>query len=494
MGLGKTIQLLALMVHERESSPGTKLAAPAAPTAPPKRGRPSKADLAAREAAKSAAIAAPAKVVAVKRRATLLICPTSLVGNWQREAARFAPSLKVVIHHGPQRRADIADQVNSADLVITTYGTVARDYHAMSSVTWGRVVLDEAQNIKNSDTQQTKAVRGLSADRRVALTGTPIENRLSELWSLFEFLNPGLLGSADRFQKRFTLPIERDGDVDRAQLLRNITGPFLLRRLKTDKSILAELPEKIEVEVPCQLTREQGALYQAVVDDLLGKLNDGTEDSDAQKKGHVLAAMTRLKQVCDHPALLLGDRSAMAGRSGKLNRIEELLEEVLAAGEKALLFTQFAELGHQLKTHLQERFQREVLFLHGGTSRQARDTMVARFSEDSGPPIFLLSLRAGGTGLNLVAANHVIHVDRWWNPAVEDQASDRAFRIGQTKNVQVRKMVCMGTLEEKIAAMLADKRKLAASVVGTGESWLADLSLKAIRDLVALNARDAIED
>jgi non-specific serine/threonine protein kinase len=184
----------------------------------------------------------------------------------------------------------------------------------------------------------------------------------------------------------------------------------------------------------------------------------------------------------------------MAGRSGKLNRIEELLEEVLAAGEKALLFTQFAELGHQLKTHLQERFQREVLFLHGGTSRQARDTMVARFSEDSGPPIFLLSLRAGGTGLNLVAANHVIHVDRWWNPAVEDQASDRAFRIGQTKNVQVRKMVCMGTLEEKIAAMLADKRKLAASVVGTGESWLADLSLKAIRDLVALNARDAIED
>jgi len=324
------------------------------------------------------------------------------------------------------------------------------------------------------------------------VTGTPVENRLGDLWSLMEFANPGLLGQASGFKQRFATPIERHGDTEAATHLRSLTQPFVLRRLKTDITIITDLPAKIEMEVVCSLTREQASLYQAVVADMMDRI----ENTDGiERRGLVLATMTKLKQVCNHPAQFLRDGSRLAGRSGKLARVEETLDEVLASGEKALLFTQYAEFGDLLRTHLGARFGREVGYLHGGLSKGQRDNLVARFQDPAGggPSLFVLSLKAGGTGLTLTAANHVIHVDRWWNPAVEDQATDRAFRIGQTRSVQVRKLVCAGTLEEKIAAMIKDKRGLAASVVGTGEGWLTELSTSALRELFTLEAGSVVE-
>ncbi|MFD0786855.1 DEAD/DEAH box helicase, partial [Micromonospora azadirachtae] len=322
------------------------------------------------------------------------------------------------------------------------------------------------------------------------VTGTPVENRLADLWSIMQFVNPGLLGPAATFKKRYAEPIERHGDAEAAERLRRITGPFVLRRLKTDSSIISDLPEKLEMEVVCNLTAEQASLYRAVVDDMLAKI----ESSEGiERRGLVLATMTRLKQVCNHPAQLLRDGSPLDGRSGKLARLDEILDEVLAAGEKALLFTQYAEFGGMLRGHLSARFGREVLFLHGGVGKADRDTMVTRFQSPDGPAIFILSLKAGGTGLTLTAANHVVHVDRWWNPAVEDQATDRAFRIGQRRRVQVRKFVCAGTVEEKVAALIADKRSLAARVVGTGEQWVTELSTTQLRELFALEAGAVVE-
>ncbi|MFL6143312.1 MAG: DEAD/DEAH box helicase [Labedaea sp.] len=420
---------------------------------------------------------------------TLLICPMSVVGNWQREAARFTPDLAVHVHHGADRLRD-TDSLTSADLVITTYAVATRDAELLGRVGWRRVVLDEAQNIKNSATKQSAAVRGLPADHRIALTGTPVENRLAELWSIVDFVNPGLLGSLSEFRDRFAVPIERHGDEQAAERLRKITGPFLLRRLKTDPTIIGDLPDKIEMRTLCNLTPEQASLYQAVVDDMLAKI----ENSEGiERRGLVLATMTKLKQVCNHPAHLLKDGTRLAGRSGKLARLEEIIEELLAEGDKALCFTQFTEWGGLLEEHLANRFGREVLYLHGGTPKRRRDAMVAAFQSDPGPPLFLLSLKAGGTGLNLTAANHVIHVDRWWNPAVEDQATDRAFRIGQRKNVQVRKFVCVGTVEERIDEMIEQKKALSRMTVGTGESWLTELSTEELRDVVALSA-DAVAE
>ncbi|MBL6275874.1 DEAD/DEAH box helicase [Micromonospora fiedleri] len=418
---------------------------------------------------------------------TLLVCPMSLVGNWQREAARFTPELRVHVHHGAQRArgAEFGDAVRAADLVLTTYPTAARDAADLAGVDWHRVVLDEAQAVKNAATRQAEAVRALPARHRIAVTGTPVENRLADLWSIMQFANPGLLGPAATFRKRFAEPIERHGDTDTAERLRRITGPFVLRRLKTDSSIISDLPEKLEMEVVCNLTAEQAALYQVVVDDMMARIE---ASEGIERRGLVLATMTRLKQVCNHPAQLLRDGSTLAGRSGKLARLEEILDEVLAAGEKALLFTQYAEFGGMLRGHLSARFGREVLFLHGGLGKADRDEMVTRFQSDDGPALFVLSLKAGGTGLTLTAANHVVHVDRWWNPAVEDQATDRAFRIGQRRRVQVRKFVCAGTVEEKVAAMIADKRSLAASVVGTGEQWVTELSTSQLRELFSLEA------
>jgi hypothetical protein len=421
---------------------------------------------------------------------TLLVCPMSVVGNWQREAARFTPELSVRVHHGSDRLRDNEFLDATADLVITTYAVATRDAELLSKINWRRVVLDEAQNIKNSATKQSVAVRGLPAEQRVALTGTPVENRLAELWSIVDFVNPGLLGPLAKFRERFAIPIERDGDEGTARRLKQLTGPFLLRRLKTDPTIISDLPDKIEMKVLCNLTAEQASLYQAVVDDMMAKI----ENSEGiERRGLVLATMTKLKQACNHPAHLLKDGTRLPGRSGKLARLEEILEEVLEAGDKALCFTQFTEFGTMLERHLANRFGREVLYLHGGTPKRKRDAMVADFQSADGPPIFLLSLKAGGTGLNLTAANHVIHVDRWWNPAVEDQATDRAFRIGQRKNVQVRKFVCVGTLEERIDEMIEQKKALSRMTVGTGENWLTELSVDELRDVITLSSEAVSE-
>ncbi|TWP52560.1 DEAD/DEAH box helicase [Lentzea tibetensis] len=421
-----------------------------------------------------------------KRPPTLLICPMSVVGNWQREAARFTPELSVHVHHGADRFGGDAfrEAVEEHDLVLTTYSLAARDGDVLSEINWDRVVLDEAQNIKNSNTRQSQAVRQLPARHRVALTGTPVENRLAELWSIMDFANPGVLGTINTFRARFAVPVERHNDQGAAARLRKITSPFVLRRVKTDPRVISDLPDKVEMRQLCNLTPEQASLYQAVVNDMLLRIE---ESEGIQRKGLVLATMSKLKQVCNHPAHFLSDGSRVAGRSGKLTRLEEILDEVLAEGDKALCFTQFTEFGSMLVPHLSARFDTDVLFLHGGTSKAARDAMVERFQSTGGPSIFLLSLKAGGTGLNLTAANHVIHLDRWWNPAVEDQATDRAFRIGQQQKVQVRKFVCIGTLEERIDRMIEEKRALAQLVIGAGENWLTELSTTQLRELLALS-------
>jgi SNF2 family DNA or RNA helicase len=427
---------------------------------------------------------------------TLLICPMSLVGNWQREAERFTPGLRVHVHHGADRLEgeSLAAALSDADLVLTTYGVATRDQAALSQVSWARVVCDEAQNIKNHATRQARAVRALPAAARIALTGTPVENRLSELWSIMEFTNPGLLGPAEKFRKRYAIPIEGNDPLqapDAVQALKRITQPFVLRRLKTDKTIISDLPDKQEMKVFCNLTPEQASLYQATVSDMLSRIEEATDD--ISRRGLVLATMAKLKQVCNHPAHLLGDGSRLPGRSGKLARLEELCDEIVAEGDKALCFTQYAEFGRMLQPHLAARLGCPVLFLHGGTSKKQRDAMVAQFGELDEPALFLLSLKAGGTGLNLTAASHVIHVDRWWNPAVEDQATDRAFRIGQRRNVQVRKFVCVGTLEERIDAMIEDKKALAEQIVGTGEGWLTELSADDLRPVLTLSP-DAVSE
>ncbi|HDH27266.1 MAG TPA: DEAD/DEAH box helicase, partial [Actinobacteria bacterium] len=420
---------------------------------------------------------------------TLVVCPVSVLGNWRSELERFAPALSVLVHHGPGRQRDydkpFVERAVTHDVVLTTYSLVARDAGDLTAVNWGRLVLDEAQQVKNPAAKQTKAVARLRADRRVALTGTPVENRLSDLWSIMHLLNPGLLGSARAFRQRFAIPIERDRDDQAADTLLRLTGPFVLRRLKSDRSIISDLPDKIEVTDHCPLTREQATLYQAVVDDLLV----GAEEEDGMKRrGLVLAGLMRLKQVCNHPAHYLGDGSALAGRSGKLIRIEELLDELLSAGDKALCFTQFRQWGDALQPYLEQRFGVAVHWLHGGVPRKKRDEMVERFGEASGPQVFLISVKAGGTGLNLTAASHVIHLDRWWNPAVEDQATDRAYRIGQERNVLVHKLVSAGTVEERIDELIASKRDLAQRVLGSGEEWMTELSTDDLRDLVDLRS------
>ncbi len=415
----------------------------------------------------------------------------SIVGNWHREIQRFAPSLSVMIHHGAERLADQAfeEEAKKHDVVITTYALALRDKEHLSLMDWEYIVLDEAQNIKNEAAKQTKAIRSLNAQYKIALTGTPVENRLSELWSIMEFLNPNYLGSAQDFRKSFALPIEKYHDANRAETLKRLIQPFVLRRLKTDKAIIRDLPDKMEMKVFCNLTQEQASLYEAVVKEMIEKI----ENSEGiERKGLILSTLLKLKQVCNHPAQFIGDGSSLPGRSGKLARLEEMLSEALAAGDKALIFSQFAEMGTLLRSHLQETLGCEVLFLHGGTPKKQRDAMVQRFQEDRrSAPIFILSLKAGGVGLNLTAANHVFHFDRWWNPAVENQATDRAFRIGQQKNVQVHKFVCVGTLEERIDLMIEQKKVLAESIVGSGENWLTEMSTDQLKELFALS-REAV--
>jgi len=448
MGLGKTVQTLALIQREREAG---------------------------------------------EQHPVLLICPTSVINNWCKEAERFTPNLSVWVHHGSDRRKKdvFARAAAKTGLVISSYGLLQRDFEFLKDMEWAGVVLDEAQNIKNPESKQSKAARGMQAGYRIALTGTPVENHVGDLWALMDFLNPGLLGSQNGFKQAFYKPIQIWRDASAAARLKQLTAPFILRRMKTDRSIISDLPDKIEQKAYCTLTREQASLYQAVVTDMQQRLEQA---EGIERRGLVLATLSKLKQVCNHPAQFLGDASGLAHRSGKLARLHEMLEEIREAGERTLVFTQFATMGGMLQRHFEEQFGEEVLFLHGGVSRKRRDGMIERFQQDADAPhLFVLSLKAGGTGLTLTRANHVVHYDRWWNPAVENQATDRAFRIGQTRNVQVHKFIVAGTLEERIDEMIEQKTGVAAQVVGSGEQWLTELSNDELRDMISLS-RDAVEE
>ncbi|WP_139488706.1 DEAD/DEAH box helicase [Brevibacillus dissolubilis] len=415
----------------------------------------------------------------------LIVCPTSLLGNWQKELNRFAPNLRVMVHHGVQREHGEAfvQLVSEHDVIVSSYSLVGRDEADFNQIHWSYLVLDESQNIKNSNSKQTKSIMGFRATRRIAMTGTPVENRLSELWSLFHFLNPGYLGSLTQFRSEFALPIERSKDSERAGALQKMVRPFILRRLKTDPAIITDLPEKIETKTYCSLTQEQVTLYQANVQQMLKQIQ-GAEGM--QRRGLVLSSLTSLKQICDHPALFLSDNSRLGGRSGKMQRLLEIVTEIIANEEAVLVFTQYVEMGHMLVRYLQEELGEKPLFLYGGVSKTERDKMVESFQSPNGPRIFILSLKAGGVGLTLTRANHVIHFDRWWNPAVENQATDRAFRIGQKKNVQVHTFICTGTLEERIDTLIESKRELADQVIDTGEKWLTELSVGELSSLFEL--------
>jgi SNF2 family DNA or RNA helicase len=451
MGLGKTPQLLAFMLHLKSES--------------------------------------------MLIKPVLIACPTSVINNWEHEIKKFAPSLSIHIHHGDKRSkgTNFAKTIQHKNLILTSYALLYRDSKTLEKIDWQGIVLDEAQNIKNPQSKQSQAVRQLKAGFRIALTGTPVENRLSELWAILDFLNPNFLGTQAFFQKRFATPIEKFGDRQSLQVLRSLVRPFILRRLKTDTTIIQDLPEKQEMTVFCGLSLEQANLYEALVEQSLEKIEDST---GIQRHGLVLGLLIKLKQICNHPSQYLKEKLLEnAALSGKLLRLQEMLEEIVDQGDRALIFTQFAEWGHLLKPYLNKHFNQEVLFLHGGTSRQARQVMIDRFQNDpDAPKIFILSLKAGGTGLNLTRANHVFHIDRWWNPAVENQATDRAFRIGQKRNVQVHKFVCTGTLEEKINDMIESKKQLADQTVDAGENWLTELDTDQLRNLLLLDRNSIIDE
>ncbi|AFY43074.1 DEAD/DEAH box helicase [Nostoc sp. PCC 7107] len=424
----------------------------------------------------------------------LLVCPTSVLGNWEREVRKFAPSLKVMQYHGDKRPKGKAfvEAVNQHNLIITSYSLIHRDVKLLQTISWQIIVLDEAQNVKNPDAKQSQAVRQLDATFRIALTGTPVENRLQELWSILDFLNPGYLGNKQFFQRRFAMPIEKYGDAASLNQLRSLVQPFILRRLKTDREIIQDLPDKQEMTVFCGLTTEQAALYQQAVDKSLVEIESA---EGLQRRGMILALLTKLKQICNHPSQYLKETTLAQHNSGKLQCLEEMLDVAIAEGDRALIFTQFAEWGKLLKPHLEKQLGREVFFLYGSTGKKQREEMVDRFQHDpQGPPVMILSLKAGGVGLNLTRANHVFHFDRWWNPAIENQATDRVFRIGQTRNVQVHKFVCTGTLEEKIHDMIESKKQLAEQVVSAGEEWLTELDTDQLRNLLILDRNALIDE
>jgi len=449
MGLGKTIQLIAFLLARRSAQPADA-------------------------------------------RPSLIVCPTSVLGNWERELARFAPTLPVVPHYGAARNKDALRGLPPHAVVLTTYSLLRRDAPLLDATEWAVAALDEAQNVKNAASLQARAARSLRAAHRFALTGTPVENRLAELWSIMEFSLPGLLGPLERFRRRYAIPIERYRDDRVAGELRRLVGPFILRRLKSDPAIVPDLPRTQEMAVVCTLSREQATLYQAAVDEAMAEIEAA---EGIQRRGRVLALLTALKQICNHPAHYLQERGPLPGRSGKLDRLTEMLEETLAAADRALIFTQFREMGERLTAHLQRALSTEVLFLHGGVPRTARDAMVRRFQEETpGPRLFVLSLKAGGTGLNLERASRVFHFDRWWNPAVEDQATGRAHRIGQRRIVQVYRLLTAGTVEERIDVLLADKRALADRVIGAGEAWITGLSNAELRRLLSLSADAVVGD
>ena len=450
MGLGKTIQVIALLLAQQGHS------AKAAPS--------------------------------------LLVLPASLLANWKSELARFAPSLRALCLHPSEldretlerQAADPGGALASVDVVLTTYGMVQRQAW-LKKVSWNLIVLDEAQAIKNPGTQQSKSVKTLSGRARIALTGTPVENRLSDLWSLFDFICPGLLGSASRF-KQFIGSLER-GEPPSYAPLRTLVQPYILRRLKTDRSVIDDLPDKVEMSAWCGLSKVQARLYGQAVKSLADALKEQREG--IQRRGLILSSLMRFKQICNHPGQSLGDGDYAEERSGKFVRLRELVEEIASRQEKVLIFTQFREMTEPLAAFLAQVFGRPGLVLHGGTPVAERKKLVDRFQHEDGPPFFVLSLKAGGTGLNLTAASHVIHFDRWWNPAVENQATDRAFRIGQKKNVVVHKFVCKGTVEEKIDALIAAKSDLASELLGGTESLLTEMDDESLLHLVALDLEKA---
>lgn len=448
MGLGKTLQLLALEAAERDSSERE-------PTAVESAGQVGKVG------------------------PSLVIAPTSVVGNWAREAKKFTPHLKILVHHGTERKKDqeFLGTVTDYDIVITSYGVASRDYQLLGQQHWHRVTLDEAQHIKNSSTKISKAVRSLPADHRMALTGTPVENRLLELRAILDFCNPGILGSVSFFKHHFSKPIEVTGDEKKQEQLRNLTAPFILRRLKSDPAIIGDFPEKTETVITVDLTKEQAALYTAYVNDLTTQLEQA---EGIGRRGLVLASLTKIKQICNHPAHFLGDGSPMLRgnhhRSGKVEELMQIVENARDHGEKVLIFTQYKAFGDMLTPYLSDYYGQKIPFLHGGVSKSGRDIMVQQFQAPDGAPAMVLSLKAGGTGLNLTAANIVVHMDRWWNPAVENQATDRAYRIGQDKNVFVYKLITAGTVEERIHDIISGKSELAAAMIAQGEGWLTELS------------------
>jgi uncharacterized Zn finger protein/superfamily II DNA or RNA helicase len=412
----------------------------------------------------------------------MVVVPTTLLTNWVKEIARFSPALLVHTYHGPGRTMK---PLSDADLLLTTYGTVRSELPVFQKQHWAVLVIDEAQNIKNLETAQTKAVRKIAAPIRIAMTGTPVENRMSEYYSIFDFVNGGYLGSLKSFTAEFARPIERDRNQESLNLFKKITEPFLLRRLKTDKSIINDLPDKIETDQYCPLTPEQAALYQNVVEESLRAIS-GEKKGDIKREGLVLKMLTALKQVCNHPAQYLKKRVADPALSGKSQLLLELLAQILDNGEKALIFTQYAQMGELIVPMLRAELGIEAAFLHGGVSRKLRDEMVENFQQNHSSRVLILSLKAGGTGLNLTAASNVIHYDLWWNPAVEAQATDRAFRIGQQRNVQVHRFITQGSFEEKINTMINTKKDLANLTVATGEKWIGELSDGELRELVRL--------
>ncbi|MGN7764131.1 DEAD/DEAH box helicase [Paenibacillus sp. 22594] len=485
MGLGKTVQLIAYLLHLKDQQ----------------------------EAAEADPAAGRLRQTDPPGWPALIICPTSVLGNWQKELQRFAPSLNVMLHYGGKRldAGYFYGAASQADVVLTSYATAALDQELLKQFTWAAVCLDEAQNIKNAGTKQSSAVRSFPALHRIALTGTPIENRLSELWSIYDFITPGYLGSAKSFQDRFANAIEKERDPKRTADLQRMVKPFMLRRKKKDPAIQLDLPDKNEMKTYVHLTAEQAALYDQNVNGLLERMQklEGIE-----RKGAILAALTSLKQLCDHPMLLSKEAlpeadsegrietAPLIERSAKLERLLAMVRELREENERCLIFTQYVGMGKMLQAVLSQELQEPVLYLNGSTPKSARDRMIERFQAPSPPEgeaspaegqlqsdqpnIFILSLKAGGVGLNLTAANHVFHFDRWWNPAVENQATDRAYRMGQTKDVQVHKFISLGTLEEKIDEMLESKQQLSDDVIASSEGWITELSTDALKDLFTL--------
>ncbi|MBT4922211.1 MAG: DEAD/DEAH box helicase [Rickettsiales bacterium] len=450
MGLGKTIQIISLLAHDKVSK---------------------------------------------KEITTLLIVPTSVLGNWQKEIKKFAPNLKSFIHHGNDRikvKKEFIKTVKEHNVVITSFALIRKDHKILKECKWYRIVVDEAQNIKNPQSLQYKSILSLSADHKIALTGTPIENRILDLWSIMNFLNPTYLGSQAEFRKNYELPIQKDNDRKQSIILKKLVEPFILRREKTDKAIINDLPDKIEQKIFCNLTKEQASLYEATVK----SVSETLEKSEAhQQQGLMLSTLLKLKQICNHPAQFLQDNSEFSiDRSHKLTRLLAMVEEVIENKESMLIFSQFKEVGHQLSKLIAEKMQINSYFIHGGVSAKKREEMIETFQSPETPPsIFILSLKAGGVGITLTKANHVFHFDRWWNPAVENQATDRAYRIGQKNKVMVHKFVTIGTLEEKIDIMIEKKQKLSDNILGSSESWLTNLDTSSFKKLIALSKTAILE-